>query len=226
MNFYILTLFPEMVYQGLNHSMIKRAVDNNIININCIDIRDFSGNKHKSVDDYPFGGGAGMLMRAEPIYNAYKSIEGKISKDTKVIYMSPQGKPYNQKIVESLSIEEDIVIICGRYEGIDERLIEEIVDMEISIGDYILSGGELGAMVMVDTISRLIPGVLGKAESYEEESFSENLLEYPQYTRPRKFLDREVPEILLSGNHGKIEKWRREQAIKRTKERRPDLLDK
>lgn len=226
MNYYILTLFPEMIQNGLNHSIIKKAIENNIININCINIRDFSNNKHNQVDDYAYGGGAGMIMKPEPVYNSYLSIKDKIKPNTKVLYMTPQGKPFNQKMAEDLAKEEDLIILCGHYEGIDERVIEEIVTDEISIGDFILTGGELPAMLLVDSISRLIPNVLGKEESFLNESFSDNLLEHPNYTRPFIFNDKKVPDILLSGNHKKIEEWKKQQSLIRTYKKRPDLLQK
>ncbi|WP_317367039.1 tRNA (guanosine(37)-N1)-methyltransferase TrmD [uncultured Tyzzerella sp.] len=226
MNYYILTLFPEMVYNGLNHSIIKKAIENNIININCINIRDFSNNKHNQVDDYAYGGGAGMVMKPEPVYNSYLSIKDKVKQGTKVLYMTPQGKSFNQEMAHSLSKEKDLIILCGHYEGIDERVIEEIVTDEISIGDFILTGGELPAMMLIDSISRLVPNVLGKEESFLNESFSDNLLEYPNYTRPFVFNDKQVPEILLSGNHKKIEEWKRQQSLVRTYKKRPDLLKK
>ncbi len=225
MNFYILTLFPDMINDGLSHSIISRAVENNLISLNSIDIRDYTPSKHKKVDDYPYGGGAGLVMQAEPIYNAFMSIKDKLSENTKVVYMSPKGRVFNQKIASELSKEEDLVILCGHYEGVDQRIIDEIVTDEISIGDYILTGGELSAMVVIDSISRLLPEVLGKAESFMDESFSNGLLEYPQYTRPQNFLGREVPEVLLSGNHGKINEWRLQQSLELTKERRPDILE-
>ncbi|WP_250227255.1 tRNA (guanosine(37)-N1)-methyltransferase TrmD [Anaeropeptidivorans aminofermentans] len=224
MNFYVLTLFPEAIAGGLNHSIIKRAISNNIISINCVDIRDFSGDKHNRVDDYPYGGGAGMVIRAAPVYDAYNAIKKKVSEGTRLVYMTPQGKPFNQKTAEEFSKEKDIIILCGHYEGIDERVIETIVTDEISMGDFVLSGGEIPAMAFIDSVSRLIPGVLGKEESFINESFSDNLLEHPQYTRPRVFMDKPVPEVLLSGNHKEIEKWRHEQSLRRTKEKRPDLL--
>lgn len=226
MNYYVLTLFPEMIYNGLNHSIIKKAIENNIININCINIRDFSNNKHNQVDDYPYGGGAGMVIKPEPVYNSYLSIKGKVKKGTRVLYMTPQGKTFNQKMAQDLSKEEDLIILCGHYEGIDERVIEEIVTDEISMGDFILTGGELPAMILIDSISRLVPSVLGKEESFLDESFSDNLLEYPNYTRPFIFNDKKVPEILLSGNHKKIEEWKKQQSLIRTYEKRPDLLEK
>ena len=226
MNYYVLTLFPEMIYNGLNHSIIKKAIENNIININCINIRDFSNNKHNQVDDYPYGGGAGMVIKPEPVYNSYLSIKDKVKKGTRVLYMTPRGKTFNQKMAQDLSKEEDLIILCGHYEGIDERVIEEIVTDEISMGDFILTGGELPAMILIDSISRLVPSVLGKEESFLNESFSDNLLEYPNYTRPFIFNDKKVPEILLSGNHKKIEEWKKQQSLIRTYEKRPDLLEK
>lgn len=224
MKFYILTLFPEMIMDGLNHSIIKRACDDRTICIEAIDIRDFSNNKHRHVDDYPYGGGAGMVMQPQPIYDAYMSIKPKLSENCPVVYMTPQGKTFNQEKAQSLSKLEDIVILCGHYEGVDERVIEEIVTDEISIGDFVLTGGELAAMTIIDAVARLIPGVLNKEESFQEESFSNNLLEYPQYTRPAEFMNRKVPDILLSGHHKNIEKWRKEQSLERTKKKRPDLL--
>lgn len=226
MKFYVLTLFPDMINDGLSHSIIKRAHDEGIISIETIDIRDFAKNKHRHVDDYPYGGGAGMVMQAQPIYDAYMSIKPKLSENCPVIYMTPQGKTFKQEKARSLSKLEDMVILCGHYEGVDERVIEEIVTDEISIGDFVLTGGELAAMTVIDAVARLIPGVLNKEESFMDESFSENLLEYPQYTRPAEFMGRKVPDILLSGHHKNIEKWRREQALERTKRKRPDLLDK
>ncbi len=222
MIFKVLTIFPEMIYSGLNHSIIKKAQENGIINIEAVDIRLYTKNKHKKVDDYGYGGGAGMIMACEPIYNAYKALD--ISDKAKVLYMSPKGTPLNQEVVKRLSKEEELVILCGHYEGVDQRIIDEIVDEEISLGDYILTGGELGAMVLIDSISRLIPNVLNKDESHQDESFENNLLEYPQYTRPVEFMGRKVPDVLLSGNHQNIEKWRREESLKITRERRSDLL--
>ncbi len=223
-SFYVLTLFPEMIDAALSHSIIGRAVNEGIIDVEAVNIRDFSKDKHRHVDDYPYGGGAGMVMQPQPIYDAYKSIEEKAGK-ARVIYMSPQGKRFDQKIAEELSKEESIILLCGHYEGVDERIIEEIVTDEISIGDFVLTGGELAAAAIIDAVSRLVPGVLNKEESHEIESFSDGLLEYPQYTRPPVFMGREVPEVLLSGHHANIDKWRREQSIIRTYQKRPDMLD-
>lgn len=226
MRFYVLTLFPEMIYDGLKHSIIGRACNEGKIEIECVNIRDFSKNKHKHIDDYPYGGGAGMVMQPEPIYDAYMSIKPKLSKNCPVVYMSPQGRTMNQNMAVEFAKLEDMVILCGHYEGVDERIIEEIVTCEISIGDYVLTGGELGAMVVIDSVSRLISGVLNKDESFEDESFSDGLLEYPQYTRPVEFMGRRVPDVLLSGHHGNVAKWRREQSIIRTMEKRPELIEK
>lgn len=220
MQFDVLTLFPEM-FEPLNKSIIGRAKEKGLININLINIRDFSKNKHKKVDDTPYGGGAGMVMMPDIVYDAYKSLN---SKDAKVIYMSPQGQKLNQKKVVELSKEKHIILLCGHYEGIDQRVIDEIVDEEISIGDYVLTGGELPAMIVIDSVSRYIEGVL-KDDSTKEESFSEGLLEYPQYTRPEVFNGKQVPEVLLSGHHENIDKWRREQSLINTKKKRPDLLE-
>lgn len=226
MNYYILTLFPEMILGGINHSILKRAENNGIITINPIDIRDFSNNKHNQVDDYPYGGGAGMVMQPKPVYDAYLSIKNNVNADTRVIYMSPQGKVFNQKMAEDFSKCNDLIFLCGHYEGIDERVIEEIVTDEVSIGDFVLTGGELACMTIIDAVSRLIPGVLNKKESFMEESFSNHLLEYPQYTRPVEFMGRKVPDVLLSGHHANIDKWRKQQSLIRTFIKRPDLLGK
>lgn len=221
MKFDVLTLFPEM-FETLNQSILGKAQEKNLIDINLINIRDFSKDKHKKVDDTPYGGGAGMVMRADIVYDAYKSVK---TPKTKLIYLTPQGKTLNQKKVEELSKEEHLVLLCGHYEGIDQRVIDKIVDEEISIGDYVLTGGEIPAMVLIDSVSRYIEGVI-KNDSTKEESFSQGLLEYPQYTRPEIFQGEKVPEILLSGHHQKIDKWRKEQAIKITLEKRPDLIKK
>ncbi|ADL04685.1 tRNA (guanosine(37)-N1)-methyltransferase TrmD [Lacrimispora saccharolytica] len=224
MNYHILTLFPEMVLNGLNTSIIGRAAEKGLLSIEAIDIREYSTDKHRHVDDYPYGGGAGMVMQPMPICEAYDALCEKIKKKPRVIYMTPQGRVFNQKIAEELAKEEDLVFLCGHYEGIDERALELVATDYLSIGDYVLTGGELPAMVMIDCISRLIPGVLNNDTSAEFESFHDNLLEYPQYTRPEEYRGLRVPEILLSGHHKNIDVWRREQSIKRTLERRPDLL--
>lgn len=226
MNFHILTLFPEMIRQGLNTSIIGRAVEKGLFTIDAVDIRDYAFNKHQSVDDYPYGGGAGMLMQAEPVFETYRHVTKEMTAKPRVVYLSPQGSTFTQEIAEEFAREEEIILLCGHYEGIDERVLNEIVTDYISIGDYVLTGGELPAMVMVDAIARLVPGVLHNDVSAEFESFQEHLLEYPQYSRPEIWHQQRVPEVLLSGHHANIEKWRREQAIIRTAERRPDLLDK
>ena len=220
MKFDILTLFPEM-FEPINQSILGRAQEKNIININVINIRDFSENKHKKVDDTPYGGGAGMVIMPDVVYRAYNSIDN--IENAKVIYMSPQGQTLNQTKVESLAKEEHLIILCGHYEGIDQRVLDKIVDEEISIGDYVLTGGEIPAMALIDSVSRYVDGVL-TGESIKEESFSQGLLEYPQYTRPEVFEGVKVPEILLSGHHENIDKWRKEQSIHITKNKRPDLL--
>ncbi len=226
MNFYIMTLFPEMVMGGLKTSIIGRAIKNELLSIEAINIRDYAFNKHNSVDDYPYGGGAGMLMQAEPVYQCYKALEDRIGKRPRVVYLSPQGQTFNQKMAEEFAEEEELVFLCGHYEGIDERVLEEIVTDYVSIGDYVLTGGELPSMIMVDAISRLVPGVLHNDVSAEFESFQDNLLEYPQYSRPETWHDKKVPEVLMSGHHANIEKWRREQSVIRTAKNRPDLLEK
>ena len=226
MNFHILTLFPEMVEEGLNTSILKRASESGCISINAINIRDYSTDKHKKVDDYPYGGGAGMVMQAQPIYDAYQAVCQKAGHKVHCIYLTPQGKLFNQTDAKELALKEDICLLCGHYEGIDERVLEEIVDEYYSIGDYVLTGGELPSLVMIDAISRMVPGVLTNAESGEDESLENNLLEYPQYSRPEVWNERRVPPILLSGDHAKVDAWRKEQSIERTKERRPDLYQK
>ncbi len=221
MQFDILTLFPEM-FETLNHSILEKAQEKDLIKINIVNIRDFSENKHKKVDDTPYGGGAGMVIMPDVVKKAYNSVQ---TSKSKVIYMSPQGKLLNQKKVEQLSKQEHLIILCGHYEGIDQRVLDEIVDEEISIGDYVLTGGELPAMVLIDSISRYVEGVLNE-ESTKEESFSHGLLEYPQYTRPEIYENIKVPEVLLSGHHENIDKWRKEQSLKNTYIKRPDLLKK
>ena len=224
MRYHILTLFPEMVSQGLHESIIGRAVDRGVISLEAVNIRDYADNEYGKVDDYPYGGGAGMVMQPGPVCDAYQDLCRKLGKRPRVLYMTPQGKVFSQKIARELAQEEDLVFLCGHYEGIDERALSLIVTDYLSIGDYVLTGGELPAMVMVDAISRMVPGVLSNRESAMFDSFQDGLLEYPQYSRPRQWRGREVPEILLSGHHANVEKWRREQSLLRTKERRPDLL--
>lgn len=210
-----MTLFPEIFHSYMNESIMKKAVEKNIIEVNIYNIRDFSTNKHKKVDDYPFGGGAGMVMTPQPIYDTYKYIiETHNIKNPRVVYLTPKGKVHNQSIAQNFSQLDDVIFLCGHYEGIDQRIIDLIVTDEISIGDYVLTGGELPALILIDSISRLIPGVLGQNESFEEESFKDNLLEYPHYTRPREFMNLEVPSVLLSGNHKNIDKWRYKESIK------------
>lgn len=224
MRFDVLTLFPEM-FDAVKTSIVGRAMNNNLIELNLINFREFSTDKQKHVDDCPYGGGAGMVIKPEPVYDAYQSIVKDLEYKPKVIYMSPQGKVLTQRIARDLSKENHLILLCGHYEGIDQRVLDEIVDEEISIGDYVLTGGELPAMVLIDSVSRNVDGVI-KAESVEDESFSEGYLEYPQYTRPEEFMGRRVPDVLLSGHHANIEKWRREQSIEITKRKRPDLLEK
>ena len=219
-----LTLFPEMFDGVLNHSILKRAQDKNIIEVNTVNFRDYAENKHNQVDDYPYGGGQGMVLKPEPVFNAMKDL--KHTDKTRVILMCPQGRPFSQAIAEELSEAEHIVFICGHYEGYDERIRENLVTDEISMGDYVLTGGELPAMTMTDAIVRLIPGVLGNEQSHQDDSFSDGLLEFPQYTRPREYKGMTVPDVLLSGNHANIEKWRYEQKLIRTLHKRPDLLEK
>ena len=226
MNFHVLTLFPEMIQQGMNTSIIGRAITGGYLSGEAINIRDYAFNKHQKVDDYPYGGGAGMLMQAEPVYLAYQSIEEKIGYRPRVVYLTPQGSVFNQTMAKDFAKEKDLVFLCGHYEGIDERVLEEVVTDLVSIGDYVLTGGELPAMVMMDSISRMVPGVLSNQESGETESFAGNLLEYPQYSRPEEWHGKKVPPVLLSGHHANIEAWRREQSILRTAKNRPDLLKK
>lgn len=224
MKFHILTLFPDMVMQGLNTSIIGRAAEKKLLEINTVNIRDYTTDKHGKVDDYPYGGGAGMLIQAQPVYDAYQSVT--CGKKIRTIYVTPQGTTFHQKLAQELAEEKELVFLCGHYEGIDERVLEEVVTDYISIGEYVLTGGELPAMVMIDAISRLIPGVLNNDSSAETESFHNDLLEYPQYSRPDEWHGKGVPQVLLSGNHSLITKWRLEQSKERTKERRPDLYQK
>ena len=227
MNFHVLTLFPEMIQAGLETSILGRALEKGFISLEAVNIRDYTTNKHKKVDDYTYGGGAGMLMQAQPVYDAYQAVREKTEAGkSRVIYVTPQGAVFDQKKAEELAKEEDLVFLCGHYEGIDERVLEEIVTDYLSIGDYVLTGGELPAMVMIDAISRLVPGVLNNNESAEFESFQDGLLEYPQYSRPEEWMGKKVPEILMSGHHARIEKWRMEKSLERTRERRPDLYQK
>ncbi|MGN0395337.1 MAG: tRNA (guanosine(37)-N1)-methyltransferase TrmD [Coprococcus sp.] len=226
MNFYVLTLFPDMVMNGLKTSITGRAMEAGLLHIEAINIRDFTNDKHGHVDDYPYGGGAGMVMQAEPVYKAYMHVCEQIGHKPIVIYMTPQGRVFNQKIAGELAELNDIVLLCGHYEGIDERVLDMIVDEYMSIGDFVLTGGELPAMAIIDAVSRLVPGVLNNDDSAEIETFHDNLLEYPQYTRPASFMGMDVPEVLLSGHHKNIEAWRLEQSIMRTKDRRPDMYEK
>ena len=225
MRFDVLTLFPEMFEAVLGDSIIGRARENGLIELNFIQIRDFSTDKHRRVDDYPYGGGTGMLMSVQPIYDAYMSIVKDLSYKPLTIYMSPQGRVFDQKCAIEFSKEEHIVILCGHYEGVDQRVLDEIVDMELSIGDFVLTGGEIPAMAVIDTVARLVPGVLASVSSYTGESHFNSLLEYPQYTRPPEILGRSVPEVLLSGHHANIEAWKREQSLIATYNKRPDMLE-
>ncbi len=228
MNFHVMTLFPQFINEAVSHSIIKRAINNDLLNVNSVDIRDFTKNKHKKVDDYTYGGGSGMLICCDPVYECYKSIVDKIDENEtkKVLYMSPRGKTLTQDMSYELSKYDNLIILCGHYEGVDQRVLDYIDATDISIGDYVLTGGELPALVTIDTVSRHIKGVLSNDNSMEEESFSNDLLEYPQFTRPEVWNDIKVPEVLLSGNHKKIEEYRLGESIKITKERRPDLFEK
>lgn len=231
MHFHILTLFPEMVMQGLNTSVIGRAAERGNIAIEAVNIRDYTSDRHGKVDDYTYGGGAGMLMQAQPVYDACMAVQEKIAdrrgndQKTRVIYVTPQGRTFHQKMAQEFAKEEDLILLCGHYEGIDERVLEEVVTDYVSIGDYVLTGGELPAMVMVDAIARLVPGVLHNSDSALTESFYDGLLEYPQYSRPEVWRDKKVPEVLLSGDHAKVDEWRKSQSLERTKKLRPDLYD-
>lgn len=223
MKFDILTIFPDIFDTVLGSSIVGRAQESGLIKVTAHNIRDFSKDKHKKTDDYPYGGGNGLVMLAQPIYDAYQAIVRDLDYKPHCIYMSPQGRRLDQKLVEELSVHKHMILLCGHYEGVDERILTELVDEEVSIGDYVLTGGELPAMVLVDAISRTIPGVLSNEASYGDESHKDGVLEYPQYTRPFDFMGKQVPEVLLSGHHANINKWRRLQALKRTRERRPDL---
>lgn len=236
MNFYIMTLFPDMVLGTLATSITGRAMEQELIRVEAVNIRDYTKDKHKRVDDYPYGGGAGMVMQAEPVVECFRAVKDRVTearaergekpnRPLRVVYLTPQGQVFSQNMAEEFAKEEDMVLLCGHYEGIDERALERIVTDYVSIGDYVLTGGELPAMILVDAVSRLVPGVLNNKDSAEFESFQDGLLEYPQYTRPEEYQGAKVPEVLLSGHHAKIEAWRREQSILRTKARRPDLLD-
>lgn len=232
MRFDIMTLFPDLVGTVLGESIIGRAQNSGYISVNTYNIRDYSEDKHRRVDDTPYGGGKGMLMAAPPIYNCYSAVAERIKNEEKenfnqrVIYMSPKGKVLNQEMAKRLSGYDGLIILCGHYEGVDHRIVEEIIDEEISIGDYVLTGGEIPACILVDAVARLVPGVLAAPECYEEESISCGMLEYPQYTRPYEFHGRKVPDVLISGHHANIDKWRHDTALEMTKEMRPDLLDK
>ena len=230
MHFYVMTLFPELIEKGMHTGVLYKAMEAGILSLDTFHIRDYTIEKHKRVDDYTYGGGAGMLIQAQPVYDTYQAVLERLGdsagKKPRVVYATPQGSVFDQAKAEELAKEEDLIFLCGHYEGIDERVLEEIVTDNISIGDYVLTGGELPALVMMDAISRLIPGVLNNDESATTESFNDGLLEYPQYTRPEEWRGKKVPEILLSGHHGNVEKWRLEQSLERTKERRPDLYEK
>lgn len=224
--FDVLTLFPDMFRAVLGDSIINRAVEKGIIELNFIDIRDFTENKHRKVDDYPYSGGGGMLMAAQPIYDAYQSIAKDLDYKPFTVYMSPQGKVFNQKMAVELAEYKHIVILCGHYEGVDQRVLDMIADAEISLGDFVLTGGEIPAMAVIDAVSRMIPGVLANENSYSDESHFSGLLEYPQYTRPEEFMGVKIPEVLISGHHANINKWKRQEALRNTLKKRPDLLEK
>lgn len=225
MRFHVLTLFPDMVRQGLEISILGKAMEKGIVELNTVNIRDYTLDRHKKVDDYPYGGGAGMLMQAQPVYDAWKSVVDAVGYRPRCIYLTPQGRVFHQEMAKSLAEEQDLIFLCGHYEGIDERVLEEIVTDYVSIGDYVLTGGELPAMVMADAISRMVPGVLTNEESGSTESLEGGLLEYPQYSRPAEWMGKRVPEVLLSGDHKKVEEWRREQSVLRTFRYRPELLE-
>ena len=223
MRFHVLTLFPEMILQGLNTSILARAMDRGLLSVEAVNIRDYTRDRHNSVDDYTYGGGAGMLMQAQPVYDAWKSIQDRLEKKARVVYMTPVGRTFDQAMAIDLAREEDLILLCGHYEGIDERVLEEIVTDQVSIGDYVLTGGELPAMVVIDAVSRMIPGVLGNHDSGETDSFMNGLLEYPQYSRPEVWHEKRVPPVLLSGDHAKVDAWRLEQSLIRTRQLRPEL---
>ncbi len=225
MHYYVMTLFPDMIDAVMRESILGRAQSSGLVELTVKNIRDYTLDKHTRVDDYPYGGGAGMVMEAEPVWRCYEAICSEVGHKVKVIHLTPQGKVFNQSLAKEYAAEEDLIFLCGHYEGIDERVLEEIGTEDVSIGDYVLTGGELPAMVMMDAIARHIPGVLHNEDSADADSFGNGLLEYPQYTRPETFHDRSVPEILLSGHHANVEKWRLEQSLERTKERRPDLYE-
>ena len=225
MNFHVLTLFPDMIMQGLNTSITGRAIEKGLLSIEAVNIRDYSTDKRLKVNDYPYGGGAGLVMRADPICRAYDAVTKKLSRKPRVVYMTPVGYTFDQKMAKEFSMEDELVILCGHYEGVDERALQTIVTDYVSIGDYVLTGGELAAMVVIDAVSRLVPGVLHNDESAVTESFENGLLEYPQYTRPEVYNGMAVPEVLLSGHHGNVDKWRLEQSLIRTKKYRPDLYE-
>lgn len=228
MNFHVMTLFPEMIEQGMNTSIMGRAIAAGYIRLNAVNIRNYTLDRHNKVDDYPYGGGAGMVMQAEPVYRCFEAImrANEMKDRPRVIFLTPGGAVFDQELAQELAEEDDLVFLCGHYEGVDERVVEEIVTDRVSIGDYVLTGGELPAMVMMDAVSRLVPGVLNNQDSAVTESFYDNLLEYPQYTRPEETLGKKVPQILLSGHHANVEKWRYEKSLEVTRERRPDLYEK
>ena len=225
MNYYVMTLFPEMIENGMHTSIIGRAMAKGLLALQTINIRDFSTRGDGRIDDYPYGGGAGMVMQAEPVYRAYTDLAARIGRRPRLVYLTPQGKTFTQQMAKELALEEDLVFLCGHYEGIDERVLDEIATDYISIGDYVLTGGELPSMVLMDSISRMVPGVLSNQESGETESFSGSLLEYPQYSRPEVWHDTATPPVLMSGHHANVERWRRDQSLYRTLKHRPDLLD-
>lgn len=225
MNFHVLTLFPQMITDGLNTSITGRAIKNGVLSVHAVNIRNFSENKHMKVDDYPYGGGAGLVMQPGPVCSAYESVVNELGYRPRVVYMTPQGHTFTQRMAQEFAQEKDLCILCGHYEGIDERALEKIVTDYVSIGDYVLTGGELPAMVVIDAISRLVPGVLNNEESAETESFENGLLEYPQYTRPVEYEGMRVPDVLLSGHHANVDAWRLEKSIERTKKFRPDLYE-